>query len=217
MGMAIGATTKSLVAGLLPVVEDMLDGEVSFDAEEGIPLSGAEHGRDASGLARRPARAVRQSCAAEERTTLPRDPSPMAAISARWRLALDGGDAGRSHTVVDDFGVPMNPMLAEGSSWRWVLYRVALSEHVVYDETGQLLSATFMDYGMPRAADMPPIAFHTESVPSTANPMGMKGWVSWDQAQRRRLPMRFRMRFGIVASRCRYAVHPRAGLGAAAG
>jgi carbon-monoxide dehydrogenase large subunit len=48
-------------------------------------------------------------------------------------------------------------------------------EHVVYDEDGQLLTATFMDYGMPRAADLPMIDFNSEPVPSLYNPMGMKG------------------------------------------
>ena len=51
----------------------------------------------------------------------------------------------------------------------------ALCEHVVYDEDGQLLTATFMDYAMPRAVDMPFVKFETEPVPSTANIMGMKG------------------------------------------
>ena len=51
----------------------------------------------------------------------------------------------------------------------------ALTEHVVYDPDGQLLTATFMDYAMPRAYDMPGISFTSEPVPSTANIMGMKG------------------------------------------
>ena len=46
---------------------------------------------------------------------------------------------------------------------------------MVYDEDGQLLTATFMDYAMPRAVDMPFVKFETEPVPSTANIMGMKG------------------------------------------
>ena len=48
-------------------------------------------------------------------------------------------------------------------------------EHVVYDADGQLLTATFMDYAMPRAEDMPWVGFTSEPVPSTQNPMGMKG------------------------------------------
>ncbi|MDG1801630.1 MAG: xanthine dehydrogenase family protein molybdopterin-binding subunit, partial [Paracoccaceae bacterium] len=44
-----------------------------------------------------------------------------------------------------------------------------------YDAEGQLLTATFMDYSMPRAEDVPMITFHSEPVPSTNNIMGMKG------------------------------------------
>ncbi|MCY4180099.1 MAG: molybdopterin-dependent oxidoreductase, partial [Litoreibacter sp.] len=80
-------------------------------------------------------------------------------------------------TVVDDFGVLMNPMLAEGQVHGGVVQGIgqAVSEHVVYDEDGQLLTASFMDYGIPRAGDVPMIDFHSEPTPSTANVLGMKG------------------------------------------
>ena len=81
------------------------------------------------------------------------------------------------YTVVDDFGNLINPMLAEGQVHGGVAQGLgqAVTERVVYDEDGQLLTASFMDYAMPRATDMPWIDFSTEAVPSTANPMGMKG------------------------------------------
>ncbi|MCK0095417.1 xanthine dehydrogenase family protein molybdopterin-binding subunit [Yoonia sp. F2084L] len=81
------------------------------------------------------------------------------------------------YTVVDDFGNLINPMLAEGQVHGGVAQGVgqALTEHVVFDEEGQLLTASFMDYGMPRADDLPMIKFRTECVPSTYNPLGMKG------------------------------------------
>ncbi len=81
------------------------------------------------------------------------------------------------YTVVDDFGNLINPMLAEGQVHGGVVQGVgqALTEHVVYDEDGQLLTATFMDYAMPRADDVPMMSFTSEPVPSTANAMGMKG------------------------------------------
>ena len=68
-------------------------------------------------------------------------------------------------------------MLAEGQVHGGVVQGIgqAVTERVVYDEDGQLLTASFMDYGMPRADDCPMIAFYSEPVPSTANPMGMKG------------------------------------------
>jgi carbon-monoxide dehydrogenase large subunit len=81
------------------------------------------------------------------------------------------------YSVVDDFGNLINPRLAEGQVHGGVVQGLgqAISEHVVYDETGQLLTATFMDYAMPRAEDVPAITFTSEPVPSTANVMGMKG------------------------------------------
>ncbi len=81
------------------------------------------------------------------------------------------------YTVVDDFGTLMNPMLAEGQVHGGVVQGIgqATTERVVYDESGQLLTASFMDYGMPIAQSLPMIAFHSEPVPSTQNILGMKG------------------------------------------
>lgn len=81
------------------------------------------------------------------------------------------------YTVVDDFGNLINPMLAEGQVHGGVAQGLgqALMERVVHDEDGQLLTASFMDYAMPRADDLPMINFTTEATPSTANIMGMKG------------------------------------------
>jgi len=81
------------------------------------------------------------------------------------------------YTVVDDFGNLINPMLAEGQVHGGVVQGIgqALTEHVQFDEDGQLLTATFMDYALPRADDVPYIGFTSEPVPSTANIMGMKG------------------------------------------
>ncbi len=81
------------------------------------------------------------------------------------------------YTVVDDFGNLINPMLAEGQVHGGVVQGIgqALNEHVVHDEYGQLLTASLMDYALPRAAEIPMIKFTSAPVPSTANPMGMKG------------------------------------------
>ncbi|MEP4247401.1 xanthine dehydrogenase family protein molybdopterin-binding subunit [Tateyamaria sp.] len=81
------------------------------------------------------------------------------------------------YTVVDDFGNLINPMLAKGQVHGGVVQGIgqALTEHVIFDEDGQLLTATFMDYALPRADDVPMIGFTSEPVPSTANIMGMKG------------------------------------------
>ncbi|MHA6325214.1 xanthine dehydrogenase family protein molybdopterin-binding subunit [Roseivivax sp. CAU 1753] len=81
------------------------------------------------------------------------------------------------YVVVDDFGNLINPLLVEGQVHGGIAQGVgqALMERVVHDETGQLLTASLMDYAMPRAADLPFFRTGFEPVPSTANPMGMKG------------------------------------------
>jgi carbon-monoxide dehydrogenase large subunit len=81
------------------------------------------------------------------------------------------------YVIVDDFGYLLNPMLVEGQVHGGVVQGLgqAMMERVVYDENGQLLTASFMDYGMPRAADVPMFEFNNIVVPSTANPIGMKG------------------------------------------
>jgi carbon-monoxide dehydrogenase large subunit len=81
------------------------------------------------------------------------------------------------YTVVDDFGAVINPMLLEGQVHGGVVQGLgqALYEETVYDEGGQLLSGSFSDYKLPRAADLPFFSFSTHNVPCTANPLGIKG------------------------------------------
>ena len=82
------------------------------------------------------------------------------------------------YTVVDDFGTVINPLLLEGQVHGGIVQGLgqALLEQTQYDsESGQLLSASFMDYAMPRADDAPHIDFTYNVVPSTTNALGMKG------------------------------------------
>jgi carbon-monoxide dehydrogenase large subunit len=82
------------------------------------------------------------------------------------------------YTIVDDFGRTINPLLLEGQVHGGIVQGIgqALLEHAVYDsDDGQLLAGSFMDYAMPRAADLPSFAFSTRNVPSTSNPFGVKG------------------------------------------
>jgi carbon-monoxide dehydrogenase large subunit len=81
------------------------------------------------------------------------------------------------YTVVDDFGRTVNPLLLAGQVHGGIVQGIgqALLERTVYDAEGQLLTASFMDYCMPRADNAPSIAFSTRNVPSTTNPLGIKG------------------------------------------
>ncbi|WP_421859462.1 xanthine dehydrogenase family protein molybdopterin-binding subunit [Oricola sp.] len=80
-------------------------------------------------------------------------------------------------TVVDDYGMSVNPLLLAGQVHGGLAQGVgqALAENAVYDESGQLLTATFMDYTMPRANNFPNFHFETRNVPSTTNALGIKG------------------------------------------
>ena len=79
--------------------------------------------------------------------------------------------------IVDDFGVTVNPILLEGQVHGGIVQGIgqALYENTVYDADGQLLTATFMDYAMPRADGVPGFVFETRNVPSLTNAMGIKG------------------------------------------
>jgi carbon-monoxide dehydrogenase large subunit len=82
------------------------------------------------------------------------------------------------YTVVDDFGKVINPMLVAGQVHGGIAQGMgqALLEHAVYDdESGQLLSGSFMDYCMPRADDLPFIDFRYNEILCQTNPLGAKG------------------------------------------
>jgi carbon-monoxide dehydrogenase large subunit len=82
-----------------------------------------------------------------------------------------------AYTIVDDFGVTVNPLLLAGQVHGGVAQGIgqALLERTVFDESGQLLTASYMDYAMPRADNMPSFDFQTRNVPSTTNALGIKG------------------------------------------
>lgn len=80
--------------------------------------------------------------------------------------------------AVDDLGIIINPMICEGQIHGGIAQGLgqALLESVAYDsQSGQLLSGSFMDYGMPRAANIPGIASALEQIPAKTNPLGIKG------------------------------------------
>ena len=80
--------------------------------------------------------------------------------------------------AADDCGVIINPMIVEGQVHGSLAQGIgqALKEHIVYDrESGQLLTASFMDYGIPRARDLPSFKTTFIETPAPSNPLGVKG------------------------------------------
>ena len=83
-----------------------------------------------------------------------------------------------NYTVVDDFGKVINPLLLEGQVHGGIAQGIgqALFEETIYDdESGQLLTGSFMDYAIPRASDVPSIKFDYNEVLCVNNPLGIKG------------------------------------------
>jgi aerobic carbon-monoxide dehydrogenase large subunit len=91
-------------------------------------------------------------------------------------------DTGEVHidrfVAIDDLGMVINPMICEGQIHGGIAQGVgqALIENVVYDQaSGQLVTGSFLDYGMPRAGDFPSFVSELVEVPAKTNPLGIKG------------------------------------------
>ena len=82
-----------------------------------------------------------------------------------------------AYTAIDDVGNVLHEMIVEGQVQGGVAQGIGqvLGEWVIYGEDGQLRTASFMDYLMPRADDLPPLSVHNHGVPCTTNPLGAKG------------------------------------------
>ena len=81
------------------------------------------------------------------------------------------------YACVNDFGVVVNPLVVAGQLHGGVVQGIgqALMEMTVYDDDGQLLTGSFLDYAMPRATDAPPFVLADHPVPAKTNPLGVKG------------------------------------------
>jgi carbon-monoxide dehydrogenase large subunit len=135
--------------------------ELAAKARTMTPPAGAEPGLDAEAMAKIDAWTFPNGCHVAE---VEIDPD-----TGVTRIV--------NYIAVDDFGVVLNPMLVAGQVHGGVVQGIgqALYEHAVYDDSGQLLSGSFMDYCMPRADGVPAMAVSTVEVPCRNNPMGIKG------------------------------------------
>jgi carbon-monoxide dehydrogenase large subunit len=81
------------------------------------------------------------------------------------------------YVAVDDCGNPINPLLIDGQVHGGIAHAVgqALYEQVVYDENGQLVTGSFVDYALPTAAELPSFETDRTVTPSPSNPLGVKG------------------------------------------
>jgi carbon-monoxide dehydrogenase large subunit len=82
------------------------------------------------------------------------------------------------YQAVDDYGALVNPTLTRGQVQGGLAQGIgqAMQERIAYDpESGQLLSASFMDYALPRAVDLPDLDVAFGEAPTHSNPLGVKG------------------------------------------
>jgi carbon-monoxide dehydrogenase large subunit len=81
------------------------------------------------------------------------------------------------YSVVDDVGTVLNPLLLHGQIHGGIAQGVGqvLLEDIRWDDSGQLITGSFMDYAMPRAGDLCAIRTDSNPVPTTTNPLGVKG------------------------------------------
>lgn len=83
----------------------------------------------------------------------------------------------KKYIAVDDCGKVINPLLVDGQIQGGIVQGVgqALFEEVIYDNNGQLLTGSLMDYALPRAADLPRLSLTRTETPTPVNPLGIKG------------------------------------------
>lgn len=177
-----GTAIKAVVGAMIPAFEAFLQAELGED----VTFADGRFGAPGSNLrltmveAAECARAAGRTDLLSHRQTisLAARSFPNGAHLAEVELDPETGQLRLDrYVVVDDFGTMINEALVTGQVHGGVAqgFGQAVMEHARFDDFGQLLTASFMDYAMPRAQDLPMIQFSTEPVPSTTNPLGMKG------------------------------------------
>jgi carbon-monoxide dehydrogenase large subunit len=185
-GSAFHMATEKIVTKALAIAAHMLKvdrADLKFD--EGV-ISTSKTNRTLT---------VKEIAAASfDRSNLPEDLEPALFATAVYQapvnnypngchiceLEIDretGGVEITRYTVVDDFGTVLNPLLLHGQVHGGIAQGAgqALMEDIHFDSAGQLVTASFMDYAMPRAHDLCNMHVESNPVPTKTNPLGVKG------------------------------------------
>ena len=178
-GASVSGAARSLAERLKGLAADVLEaGLGDLEIEDGaVRVVGTDRAVPFADLAAR-AQGTPDSLEADDSWTPPDATYPNGTHACEVEVDPETGEVEVvSYTVVDDFGVTLNPKLLAGQVHGGIVQGIgqALHEHTVYDVEGQLVTASFMDYRLPRADDIPEIRFETRNVPSVTNALGMKG------------------------------------------
>ncbi|MFO1148438.1 MAG: xanthine dehydrogenase family protein molybdopterin-binding subunit [Alsobacter sp.] len=178
-GISVYAASRNLAGKLKQLASEVLEASVADleIADGGIRVVGTDKRISYAKLAELP-QATEELRTGEGDFVPPNATYPNGTHIAEVEIDPDTGVTSIvRYSICDDFGVAVNPMLLAGQVHGGVAQGVgqALLEKTVYDSDGQLVTASFMDYCMPRADNLPFFHFETKNVPSTTNPLGIKG------------------------------------------
>jgi carbon-monoxide dehydrogenase large subunit len=178
-GASVAGASKALANQLKELAADALEaGPTDLELADGaVRVAGTDRAMTLAEIARLP-RATPELLSAGDSWTPPEATYPNGTHICEVEIDPETGETEVvRYTIVDDFGLALNPLLLEGQVQGGVVQGIgqALHERTIYDQEGQLLTASFMDYRLPRAGDLPHIHFETRNVPSTTNALGMKG------------------------------------------
>ena len=179
-GASVAGAARKLADNLKKLAADHLEaaaGDIEI-SDGGLRIAGTDRAVSYADLARSP-KTDKALLTTTDTFKPPEATYPNGTHVVEVEIDPDTGDvAVVNYVVVDDFGVSLNPLLLEGQIVGGIAQGLgqALMERTAYDaDSGQLLSASLQDYALPRAADMPALAFATRNVRCRTNPLGVKG------------------------------------------
>ncbi|HEX2553324.1 MAG TPA: xanthine dehydrogenase family protein molybdopterin-binding subunit [Microvirga sp.] len=178
-GVSVFAASRDLAGKLKELAAEHLEaGTADLEiADGGVQVAGTDRRITFADLAKLP-QATEAALTGNGDFTPPNATYPNGTHVAEVEIDPDTGTIRvERYTICDDFGTTVNPLLLAGQVHGGVVQGIgqALHERTIYDEDGQLVTATLMDYCLPRAEDVPYFHFETRNVPSTTNPLGIKG------------------------------------------
>ncbi len=175
----VARASQTLAASLKELAADKLEAAVAdLEIEDGmVRIAGTDRAISYAEIAALPAATAAKMTATESYT--PSNATyPNGTHACEVEIDQETGETAIvKYTVVDDFGFTLNPLLLAGQVHGGIAQGAgqALMEKATFDGHGQLLTASLMDYCLPRADTLPSFDFETRNVPSTTNPMGLKG------------------------------------------
>lgn len=179
-GVSVDRASRTLADQLKDLAADALEAAAGdMEITEGtVRVAGTDRAISFADLAAHP-RATPEKLTAAKDFGTDKPTYPNGAHIAEVEIDPDTGKTTIvNYVVVDDFGATLNPLLLAGQVHGGLVQGIgqALMEETVYDSaSGQLVSASFMDYAMPRAHDVPSFVFETRNTPCKTNPLGVKG------------------------------------------